>query len=105
MAIADHTIEEQTPTEPPKWPFSPEDMLALMPKDLAGSPAELLSTALIRAEGIIAVLGQAFGKGTAYQIEDQHVSDTLEAAQGFIKLAQALTSRLAAGPADTQDQQ
>lgn len=98
MATADHTTQRQTPTEPPKWPFSPEEMLALIPKDLAGSPAEMLSTPLIRAEGIIAVLGQGFRKGTAYQIEDQHVSDTLDAAQGFIKLAQALASRLEAAP-------
>ena len=94
MAIADHTTQPHTPTEPPTWPFSPEEMLGLMPQDLNGSPAELLSTVLIRAEGIIAVLGHGFGKGTAYQVEDQHVSDTLEAALGFIKLAQALSSRM-----------
>ena len=96
MAIADHTIED--PTQPPKWPLSPEEMLPLLPKDLTGTPVEMLSTALIRAEGIIAVLGQGFGKGTAYQIQDRQVSDTLDAAHGCIRLALELLGRLEVMP-------
>ena len=76
------------------WPLSPEDMLAWAPEDLTGSPYDMLTCALDRAQAIVGVLETGFLSQGQYRPSDEETADVLGAAKGHLRLVGELLEKL-----------
>ena len=93
MAKRNSIIENPTTTPAPRWPFTPEEMLPFLPKDMDGSPHDLLSCALTRTGGLLTLLLSEFMGAGDYRPDDQEITEVLWIAQGHLQLAQRLLER------------
>lgn len=77
-----------------KWPCEPERMLGLIPEDLEGSPADMLTCTLMRAHGIVALLSAEFMGNGSCRPSDSCIMSALWTVQSHLQLAQDLLERM-----------
>ncbi len=72
------------------WPNEPEGLLEFLPPDLDGSPFEMLTCTLVRAQGIIAVLSAELMGNGDYRPSDASMTGAIWAVRGHLSLAREL---------------